>query len=142
MTPPEARLLSAGFGLLMAALPLTHASPVAAGVGAAAVVAVLAGIIIRPAAVLAVSLTVAVIALAGIAPTLAAACGLCATAYLVLRHTTAVTAPTAVAAVGFTVVGLVGTAFPLRSPWLPLVAPPAVLGCFLLATGPFLASRD
>jgi hypothetical protein len=33
---------------------------------------------------------------------------------------------------------LVATSFPLQLPWLPLVAPVAVLAIYVLATRPFL----
>ena len=46
--------------------------------------------------------------------------------------------PTIVAAVGFTFAGLVATSFPLQLPWLPLVAPLAVLAIYVVATRPFL----
>jgi hypothetical protein len=129
----------------------------AAGIGAQgpariaamlAVVAVLAGTVFRPAATLAVLLTVSVIALANPAAAPAAMAGLSAAAYLVLRHVAATGAgsgglggPTLVAAVGFTFAGLIAAAFPLRLPWLPLIAPLAVVGIYLLATWPFAADR-
>jgi hypothetical protein len=47
-----------------------------------------------------------------------------------------------VSAVGFTLVGLVATAFPLRLPWLPLLAPLAVFAVYLLATRPYLRDED
>ena len=142
------RTLSVVCGLLMVA---------AAGIGSEgparvatmlAVAAVTAGTIFRPAATLAVLLTVAVIVLSNPAATLAAASGLSATAYLVLRHAAAtragldtVSGATMVGAVGFTFAGLVATAFPLQIPWLPVVAPLAVVAIYLLATWPFLGDR-
>ncbi|MBO0866117.1 MAG: hypothetical protein J2P16_13715 [Mycobacterium sp.] len=142
------RTLSAVCGLLMVA---------AAGIGSEgparvaimlAVAAVTAGTIFRPAATLAVLLTVAVIVLSNPAATLTAASGLSATAYLVLRHAAAtragldtVSGATMVAAVGFTFVGLVATAFPLQVPWLPAAAPLAVVAIYLVATWPFLGDR-
>ena len=41
-------------------------------------------------------------------------------------------------AVGFAFAGLVATSFPLQLPWLPLVAPVAVVGVYVLATRPFV----
>jgi hypothetical protein len=68
--------------------------------------------------------------------------GLCAAAYLVCRHAdgavVAGTGPSTVAAVGFTFAGLVATSFPLQVPWLPLVAPLAVLAIYVLVTRPFV----
>jgi lysylphosphatidylglycerol synthetase-like protein (DUF2156 family) len=109
-------------------------------VAGGAVLAVLAGVAFRPAATLAVLLAVTAIALGNTTPILVAISGLSATVYLVLRHT-AITAPTVIAAGGFTFVGLVATAFPLQVPWLPLVAPLAALGCYVLAVRPFLGDR-
>jgi hypothetical protein len=111
--------------------------------GAVAVVAVGVGMALRAAATLAVLLTVLTIVLSQPSQLLAALAGLCAAAYLVCRHAAggpaAVAAgagPTMVAAVGFTFAGLVATSFPLQLPWLPLVAPLAVLAIYVLATRP------
>ncbi|MGH3633505.1 hypothetical protein [Mycobacterium sp.] len=113
-----------------------------------AVVAVMAGMIFRLAATLALLLTVSVIVLSGPAATLAAVSGLSAAVYLVLRHSASTHAgpdtlslPTVVGAVSFTFAGLVATAFPLQAPWLPLAAPLAVVAIYLLATWPFLGER-
>lgn len=111
-----------------------------------AVVAVLAGTVFRPAATLAVLLAMSLLVLSDPSPVLAAVAGLLATGYLVLRHTVAgvvtVSQPTVFAALGFTFVGLAATAFPLQLPWLPLMAPLAVFGIYLLATRPFLGDRS
>lgn len=142
-----ARVISTAFGLLMVAASGVgvHGGP-AFVTAMLAVVAVLDGIVFRPAATLAVLLAVSALALSDPSPVQAALAGLLATAYLVLRHavTGVVTAspPTIVAALGFTFVGLAATAFPLQLPWLPLLAPLAVLGIYLLATRPFLLNRD
>jgi len=113
--------------------------------GALAVFAVGVGIAFRPAATVAVLLSVAVILVSNPSHVLAALSGFCAAAYLVSRHAvgepTGVvmgTWPTVVAAAGFTFAGLVATSFPLHLPWLPLVAPLAVLAIYVLATRPFL----
>jgi hypothetical protein len=98
---------------------------------------VLASIIFRPAAAIAVLATVAVIALTDSPPVLAATSGLCAVAYLVLRHTAAVGAPTVLGAVGFTAAGLAAASLPFQMPWVPLLAPLAVLMLFVLMTRPF-----
>lgn len=140
------RWLSVGFGLLM--VVATGATPqhgLAFAAAMAAVAAVLTGLVFRPAATVAVVLAIVTIALDGPSPLLAAVSGLAATLYLLLRHALSgvltVTQPTIVAALGFTVVGLAATWFPLRVPWLPLVAPLAVLGIYLLAVRPFVGER-
>jgi hypothetical protein len=46
--------------------------------------------------------------------------------------------PTIIGALGFSFAGLVATSFPLQLPWVPLVAPLAVLGIYVLATRPFM----
>ena len=137
------RFLSLGFGTLMVAASCigTHYGP-AFLAAILAVVAVLAGMVFRPAATLAVLLTITVLVLSNPSPALAAVSGFFATAYLVLRHMVAgvmtVSQPTIIAALGFTFVGLAATSFPLRLPWLPLLAPLVVLGIYLLAMRPFL----
>lgn len=150
-----ARALSTVFGLLMlgsaavGARPSAHAPAVAASTAAvlmgAALISVGVGAVFRSAATLAVVMSVAAIAVIDPAPMFVAISGLCAAAYLVCRHAVGVPAglligslPTIVAAAGFAFVGLVATSFPLRLPWLPLVAPLGVLGIYLLATRPFL----
>jgi hypothetical protein len=92
---------------------------------------------------------VAAIVLSNPAPMLAAVSGLCAAAYLVLRHAAAsgtgldtVSGPTMIGAVGFTFAGLVAAAFPLRLAWLPLVAPLAIFAIYVLATRPFLRDEN
>ena len=108
-------------------------------------IAVGVGIVFRPAATLAVLLSVAAIAVANPSYVLVALSGLCAAAYLVCRHAVGAPAgvvtgswPTIIGAVGFTFAGLVATSFPLQLPWLPLVAPLAVLAIYVLATRPFM----
>lgn len=136
------RLLSVAFGLVMiAATGVGPRHGPAFVVVVCAVGAVLAGTVFRPATTLAVLLAVAALAFSGPPPMFAAVSGLAATFYLVLRHASAnvlsVSSPTIVAALGFTVVGLAATSFPLTLPWLPLAAPPAVLAIYVLATRPF-----
>ena len=129
--------LSAGFGLVMVAAATVAADGAALVAGTVAAVAVLAGMLFRPASTLAVLLTVCVIVLADAPPMLAALSGLCAAAYLVLRHAAAPTVPTVVGAVGFTVAGLAAASIPLQLPWAPLLAPLAVLALFVLVTRPY-----
>jgi hypothetical protein len=151
MMRPARRLaastLSAGCGVLMVGTVGIGAHGPALIAATAAVVAVMAGILYRPVATLAVLLTVSVIALADPSATLAAVSGLSAAVYLVLRHAAGsgagldgVSGATLVGAVGFTLAGLVATAFPLQLPWLPLLAPLAAFAVYLLATRPFLRS--
>jgi hypothetical protein len=141
-------VLSTASGLLM--VGATDVAPHGPAFVAAifAVVAVLAAAISRAAASIAVVLTVLVIVLSHPSPVLAALSGLSATAYLVLRHAVGTrgvvtaTAPTMIAAAGFSLGGLVAASFPLRLPWLPLLAPLAVLAIYVLATRPFASDRD
>jgi hypothetical protein len=146
--PPAPRTFSTAFGLLMVATAVVQADRLAFVAAALAAIAVLAGLQFRLAATLAVVLTVAAIMLADPPPMLAALSGLCAAAYLVLRHAivpagrvATATVPTVVGAVGFTLAGIVATVFPLRLPWLPLLAPVAVFAIYVLAIRPFLADR-
>ena len=139
------RAFSTIFGLLMVGSATVGSHGPAVVAGAAAVVGVGVGMALRPAATLAVLLTVLTIVLSHPSQLLAALSGLCAAAYLVCRYAgggpdavAAGAGPTVVAAVGFTFAGLVATSFPLQLPWLPLLAPLAVLAIYVLATRPFL----
>ncbi|MBO0883979.1 MAG: hypothetical protein J2P17_27335 [Mycobacterium sp.] len=125
----------------------SHGSSFAAT--ALAILAVSVGMVFRQVATLAVLLTVLVIVLSNPAPTLAAGSGLSAVAYLVVRHAAGsgagfatVSGSTMVGAVGFTFAGLAATVFPLQLPWLPLVAPLAVLAVYVVATRPFLCDEN
>jgi hypothetical protein len=141
------RVLSAASGLLMVAAVGVGSHGPTLVAATSAVVAVLGGTVFRPFATLAVLLTVTAIVLSDPAVPLAAASGLSGAVYLVLRHAAGtgfdtVSGPTMVGAVGFTFAGLVATAFPLRLPWLPLLAPLAVFAIYLLATRPFLLDNE
>ena len=140
-----AHVLSTACGVLMvAAVGIgAHGSTLVAATSAVAAVTI--AVLFRPVATLAVLLTVVAIALSGPPATVAAVSGLSAAAYLVLRHAASngagldsVSVATMVSAVGFTLVGLVATAFPLRLPWLPLLAPLAVFAVYLVVTRPFI----
>ncbi len=140
-----ALFLSTATGLVMVAAVGIGSHGPALIAATAAVIAVMAGILVRPVATLAVLLTVGVIVLSDPTATLAAVAGLLAAVYLVLRHAAAagaglegVSGATMVGAVGFAFAGLVATAFPLQVPWLPLLAPLAVFAVYLLAARPFL----
>jgi len=82
----------------------------------------------------------AVVALADVPPVLTATSGLCAAVFLVLRHTATVTSPTVLGATGFTAAGLAATSVPIHLPWVPLLAPLAVLALYVLVTRPFWTS--
>ena len=137
--------LSTGFGLLMVGSAAVGSHGPAVVVAAAALIAVGVGVVFRPAATLAVLLSVATVVLSDSSAVFAAWSGLCAAAYLVCRHAVGTPAgaalwswPTVVGAVGFTSAGLVATSFPLQLPWLPLAAPLGALAIYVLATRPFL----
>ena len=132
--------VSTAFGLVMVAAAAVQADSPGLVAAVAAAVAVLVGSVFRPAATIAVLLTVVVIVLADAPPVLAATCGLCAAAYLVLRHTSAVSSPTVLGAVGFTAAGLAAASLPIQLPWVPLVAPLAVLLIYVVVTRPFWAT--
>ncbi len=132
--------LSTGFGVVMVGLAAIGSHGLAVAVAAAALIAVGVGVASRPAGTLAVLLSVMTLLVSNPPPVFAAWSGLCAAAYLVCRHAvgTPVRAvmfswPTVVGAVGFTIAGLVATAFPLQLPWLPLAAPLGVLAIYVLA---------
>lgn len=145
---PTVHVLSTAGGLLMVAAVGIGSHGLSfwgTSVTALAFLAVLVGAVFCQVATLAVLLTVLVIVLSNPAPALAAVSGLSAAAYLVVRHAAGsgagfatVSGSTIVGAAGFTFVGLVATVFPLQLPWLPLLAPLAVLAVYVLAIRPFL----
>jgi hypothetical protein len=137
---PVARAVSTAFGLVMVASAAVGADRPGLVVAVAAAAAVLTGNIFRPAATIAVLLVVAVVALADAPPVLAATAGLCGAVFLVLRHSATVTSPTVLGAVGFTATGLAATSLPIHLPWVPLIAPLAVLVLYVLVTRPFWTS--
>lgn len=133
----QARATSTSFGLVMVAAAAVQADDAALIAAGLAALAVLAGTVIRPGATLAVLLTAAAIALDDALPMLAALCGVSAAGYLVLRHTATATAPTVIGAAGCTAVALAAVSLPVQLPWVPLVAPLAVLTLVVLVTRPF-----
>lgn len=143
---PAPLAFSTAFGLLMvtaAAINTDRAGAVAIGV---AVVALLVGLRYPAAATLSVLSVIAAIVLSVPPPLFAALSGQSAAAYLVIRHAAeagvvTTTRPTVIAMVTFTVIGIGATSVPLHVPWLPLVAPPAVVLMFLLAAWPFLRGQ-
>jgi hypothetical protein len=141
-TPGQAvtRAVSTAFGLVMVASAAVQADGPGLVAAVVAAGAVLAGSVFRPAATIAVLIIVAVLVLADAPPVLAATCGLCAAAYLVLRHTATVTSPTVLGAVGFTAAGLAAVSLPIELPWVPLLAPLAVLLIYVVVTRPFWAT--
>jgi len=132
------------FGVLMVGTAMVGAHGPAVVAAIAAVIAVAAATVFRSAATLAVLLTVSVLVAADSPEVLAALSGLWAIGYLVCRHAPGGSAgvvvaswPTIVSALGFTFAGLVAVSFPVQLPWLPLVAPLAVLAIYVVATRPF-----
>ena len=136
------RALSTAFGLVMIAASVVQADGAALVAAGLAVVVVLVSMVFRPAATVAVLITGAVIVIAGAPPMLAALSGLSAAGYLVLRHTVVATGPTVVGAVGFTAVGLGAASLPMELPWVPMLAPLAVVVAYVLVTRPFWLEAD
>ena len=133
------RLLSLAFGLLMVAAATLASSAPALVLAAVAVAALVAGLVIRLAATLAVVAVVGALALSEPSPVVAAISGLAATAYLVVRHadgtdaaSSALTVPTVLAALGVSAVTVLGATVPLALPWVPLVAPLAVVAAYVI----------
>ena len=132
------RLLSLAFGLLMVAAATLASGGPALVLAAVAVTALLAGLVIRLAATVAVVAVVGALALSEPSPVVAAIAGLSATAYLVVRHAdgtdaaSALTVPTVLAALGLSAVTVLGATVPLALPWVPLVAPLAVVAAYVI----------
>jgi hypothetical protein len=149
---PAPLAFSTAFGFLMvtaAAVQADFGSNAAGSIALGlAVVAALTGLVYRPASTLSVLLVIAAIVLSNPPPLFAGVSGLSAAAYLVLRHAArpsaglvTTTRPTVVGMVGMTLVGIAATTVPLHLPWLPLLAPPAVVVLFVLVTLPFVRIR-
>lgn len=145
----KTHLLSTTFGLVMVAAAgfQTDGPPVVLAISAAAMV--LAGIVLRVAATVAVLLAAAAIVMADAPPMLAALAGLSGACYLVLRYTESgstrvvgASAPAMIAALGFTFIGVLAASFPFELPWLPLLAPLAVFGIYVLVTRPFYKAGE
>lgn len=138
MTAPTARpLLPLAFGVFMVGAAAYRADTAALIAAGAALGAVALSAWVRPAATLAVLLAVVAVVLADPAPMHTVLAGLAAAAYLVLRHTDP-TLPSMLFAVGFAGVAAVVVALPVHVPWLPLIAPLALLAGYLLSLRPFL----
>ncbi|ORV45523.1 hypothetical protein AWC02_13215 [Mycolicibacter engbaekii] len=135
---PAPPVLACVCGLAMAALAGLSASGMAAATVLPVAGAVVLGLRWRAAATGAVLLAVAAIAITDAPSVWAAATGLSAVGYLMLRHRAPMTPATVTFALGFTVAGLVATVFPWRLPWLPLLAPFVLFGLYALAAQPFL----
>jgi hypothetical protein len=125
--------LSAAFGVLMV---------VTAAGSAGSAVAV--GVVDRRAAPAAVLLTITALALSDPGPLFAAVSGMAAAVYLLTRHAAAtgaitLTAPTVAGLLGFTAVGLVGTAVALPVNWTPLLTPVIMAAVLVVAALPLLA---
>jgi hypothetical protein len=133
-------LLPSAFGVLMVAASAHRADGRALVVAAAALFAVAVAAWWRPAATVAVLLTVGTVLLAAPSPMYTALAGLAAAAYLVLRHGDGrASAATMAGAVGFGVAGAVAVVLPVQLPWLPLAAPLVLLAGYLLAVRPYMA---
>ena len=135
--------ISAVFAVLMVLAAAWPAGQSGFAAVAPATVAVLAGVVYRPAATVAVLLTVAAVALMDVPPLFAAGSGLSAAAYLLTRHAAhpggvAITVPAAVGLVGFTVVGLIATVVPLQITWAPLLGPAIVVAILVAIGAPML----
>jgi hypothetical protein len=145
----KAHLLSTAFGLVMVAAAGLQTAGAALILAMLAAASVLAGIPFRIAATVAVLSAAAAIVVSDAPPMLAALAGLSAACYLVLRYTEGgstrvlgASAPAMVAALGFTFVGVLAASFPFELPWLPLLAPLAVVGIYVLATRPFYQAGE
>lgn len=143
---PAPLVFSTGFGLLMVTAAATNADRFGYVCAGLAVVAMIVAIRFVSWATLSVLLVIVSIVLSNPPPLFTALAGLSAAAYLVIRHAAGsgvvtTTRPTVVAMVAFTLVGIAGTMTPLSVPWLPLLAPPAVVVIFALVMLPYLRSQ-
>ncbi|MGD9621660.1 MAG: hypothetical protein AB7G47_15635 [Mycolicibacterium sp.] len=140
MTPGWTKtLLPSAFGVLMVGAAAHRADPPALVVAVAALIAVLMAGWVRTAATLAVVLTLGTVVFADPAPMYTVLAGLAATGFLTLVHSAGrAAATTMLAAAGFAALATVMVVIPLHVPWLPMLAPLAVLAGYLLALSPIL----
>lgn len=137
----SARVLATAFGLLMVASVALQADAPALAAAVVATAAVLGAVRIAALATVAVLAAGAALALSDAGAILAALAGLSATCFLAVRlGGRGMTPPTLVAVFGASALGLLATTLPVEVPWLPLVAPVAVLGAFALAVRGLLDS--
>jgi hypothetical protein len=139
------RALSSAFGLLMVAAVALQADAPALFAALVAAVAVLVSIQFTSAATVAVLACVGVIGLSDASPMLCVLAGVNATCYLLLRHVgghASITGPTIACVLAASALGLIATTIPTHLPWVPLAAPLAVFGLFVIVVQPLrLAQR-
>jgi len=132
------RSLALAFGLLMVAAGTLAGAGPALTLSAVAGAAVVVGLLIPVAATIAVVAVAGALALSEPNPVVAAIAGLAAAGYLVVRHAdggdtaAGLTVPTVLGALGLSVVAVLGATVPLALPWVPLVAPLAVVAAYVL----------
>lgn len=148
-THPAPLAISTACGILATGATGVAAHGLALVTAMCAMLAVMAGTLFRPAATLAVVLTVIAILLADPSLLAATLSGASATAYLALRHAAGAprglvtaTQPTVIAATGFTLTALIAGSLPLQLPWVPLLAPVTVVALYVLAARPFIADQS
>jgi hypothetical protein len=138
------RTLSFAFGLLMVAAGAVRSDGAALVAAAVATSAVAVGLVSAVAPTVAVVATAVALVLSGPPPAVAAVAGVAATVYLALRHaradgtSTVLTMPTVLGALGLSAVAVLGAATPLALPWVPLVAPVAVVAVYVVVVAPFV----
>jgi hypothetical protein len=128
--------------MVMVAAAAVQADDASLAVAVFAGLVVLVGTAFRPIATVAVLLVAAAIVLDDTPLMVTALCGLSAAGYLVLRHTAAASTATVLGAVGFTAVVLMAAAVPLQMPWVPLLAPLAVLALVVIVSRPYWVDRS
>ncbi|MEU0497009.1 hypothetical protein [Mycobacterium sp. NPDC006124] len=132
------RLLALAFGLLMVAAGALASGGPALVLAAAAGAAVVVGLLVPLAATVAVAAVAGALALSEPNPVVAAIAGLAAAGYLVVRHAdggdaaSALAVPTVLGALGLASAAVLGATVPLALPWVPLVAPLAVVAAYVI----------
>ncbi|WP_319452767.1 MULTISPECIES: hypothetical protein [unclassified Mycobacterium] len=137
------RALSSAFGLLMVAAVALQADAPALIAALAAAVAVVASVQFPSAATVAVLVCVGAIGLSDASPLLCVLAGLNATCYLLLHvgGRASITGPTIACVLVASALGLVATTIPTHLPWVPLAAPLAVFGLFVIVVQPLRLAR-
>lgn len=138
------RALSSAFGLLMVAAVALQADAPALIAALVAAAAVLVSVQFPRAATVAVVACAAAIGFSDASPLLCVLAGLNATCYLLLCHAggrASITGPTIACVLAASAVGLVATTVPTHLPWVPLAAPLAVFGLYVIVVQPLRSAQ-
>ena len=144
-------LVGQAFGILMVVTAVRPAGAIGLALLGLSTAALLAGLLLRQAAAVAVLVSIAAMALADPTPLFAAVSGLSAAAYLVLRYAASdgepgsdavtLTVPTVAGLVGFTMAALAASLVGLQMAWVRLLAPLIAMAILVVVVLPLWADE-